>query len=159
MKSMTLNRRHNRQFENISEPIRKLIMKYQVRVFWYKSLPGWALWKNVNRSTVPCDLTYCSFHRIEQIICLGGTSINKGCAIYYYSVTHGLRIIRYWLTKCREKSVLRRLYNREQHTKFCIESIKRPCRVDLHVVIAIGYTALYRPICGLDDRYFSNEKM
>ena len=41
-------------------------------------------------------LTFCSFHRIEQNICLVGTSINKGCAVYYYSVVmHGLRIIRY----------------------------------------------------------------
>ena len=39
-------------------------------------------------------LTFCSFHRIEQNICLVGTSINKGCAVYYYSVTHGLRINR-----------------------------------------------------------------
>ena len=38
------------------------------------------------------ELTFCSFHRIEQNICLVGTSINKGCAVYYYSVTHGLRI-------------------------------------------------------------------
>ena len=30
-------------------------------------------------------LTSCSFHRIEQNICLVGTSINKGCAVYYYS--------------------------------------------------------------------------
>ena len=41
-------------------------------------------------------LTFCSFHRIEQNICLVGTSINKGCAVYYFSVVmHGLRIIRY----------------------------------------------------------------
>ena len=64
------------------------------------------------------ELTFCSFHRIEQNICLVGTSINKGCAVYYYSVVmHGLRIIRYLWTKCREKSVLRRLHRREQHTK------------------------------------------
>ena len=63
-------------------------------------------------------LTFCSFHRIEQNICLVGTSINKGCAVYYYSVVmHGLRLIRYLWTKCREKSVLRRLHRREQHTK------------------------------------------
>ena len=49
----------------------------------------------------PCNheeadsLTFCSFHRIEQNICLVGTSINKGCAVYYYSVVmHRLRIIR-----------------------------------------------------------------
>ena len=92
-----------------------------------------------------CELTFCSFHRIEQNICLVGTSINKGCAVYYYSVvTHGLRIIRYLWTKCREKSVLRRFHRREQHTKFCIDSSKRSCRVDLHVVIAMWYTALYK---------------
>ena len=44
---------------------------------------------------VEAVLTFCSFHRIEQNICLVGTSINKGSAVYYYSVTHGLRIIRY----------------------------------------------------------------
>ena len=32
------------------------------------------------------ELTFCSFHRIEQNICLVGTSINRGCAVYYYSV-------------------------------------------------------------------------
>ena len=42
------------------------------------------------------NLTFCSFHRIEQNICLVGTSINKGCAVYYYSVVMcGLIIIRY----------------------------------------------------------------
>ena len=88
-------------------------------------------------------LTFCSFHRIEQNICLVGTSINKGCAVYYYSVVmHGLRIIRYLWTKCREKSVLRRLHRREQHAKFCIDSSKRSYRVD--VVIAMWYTALYK---------------
>ena len=119
------------------------------------------------------DLTFCSFHRIEQNICLVGTSINKGCAVYYYSVVmHGLRIIRYLCTKCREKSVLRRLHRREQHTKFCIDSSKRSCRVDLHVVIAMWYTALLKSqqvfakqkieslvSCGLDGRYFGNEKI
>ena len=91
------------------------------------------------------DLIFCSFHRMEQNICLFGTSINKGCAVYYYSVVmHGLRIIRYLWTKCGENSVLRRLHRREQHTKFCIDSSKRSCRVDLHVVIAMWYTALYK---------------
>ena len=42
------------------------------------------------------------------------------------------------------ESVLRRLSNGEQHTKFCIDSILRSCRDDLHVVIAMGYTALYK---------------
>ena len=42
------------------------------------------------------------------------------------------------------KSTIRRLHRREQHTKFCIDSSKRSCRVDLHVVIAMGYTALYQ---------------
>ena len=46
--------------------------------------------------------------------------------------------------KCREKSVLRRLHRREQRTKFCIDSSKRSCRVNEHVVIAMGYTALYK---------------
>ena len=91
------------------------------------------------------ELTFCSFHRIEQNICLVGTSINKGCAVYYYSVVmHGLRIIRYLWTKCREKSVLRRLHRCGQHTKFCIDSSKRSCRVDLHVVIAMWYAALFK---------------
>ena len=124
-------------------------------------------------SGVPSKLTFCSFHRIEQNICLVGTSINKGCAVYYYSVVmHGLRIIRYLWTKCRGKSVLRRLHRCEQHTKFCIDSSKRSCRVDLHVVIAMWYTALFKSqqvfakqkieslvSCGLDGRYFGNEKI
>ena len=38
------------------------------------------------------ELTFCSFHRIEQNICLVGTSINEGCAVYYYSVMLRLRI-------------------------------------------------------------------
>ena len=76
------------------------------------------------------------------------------------------------VTKCRVKSVLRRLHRREQHTKFCIDLSKRSCRVDLHVVIAMGYTALYKITasfrqtkkkslvsCGLDGRYFGNEKI
>ena len=33
-------------------------------------------------------------HRIEQNICLVGTSINKGRLVNYYSVTHELRINR-----------------------------------------------------------------
>ena len=45
-------------------------------------------------------------------------------------------------TKCRVKSVLRRLHRREQHKKICKDSSERSCRVDLHVVIAMGYTAL-----------------
>ena len=44
--------------------------------------------------TTMCNLTFCSFHLIEQNICLVGTSINKDCTVYYFSVTHGLRISR-----------------------------------------------------------------
>ena len=61
----------------------------------------------------------------------------------------------------------------EQHTQFCIDSSKRSCRIDLHVVIVMGYTALYKitasfsqtkqkkslVLCGLDGRYFGNEKI
>ena len=108
-------------------------------------LTNYKLWAIFVISALIClESTFCSFHRIEQNICLAGTSINKGCAVYYYSVVmHGLRIIRYLWTKCREKSVLRRLHRREQHTEFCIDSSKRSFRVDLHVVIAMWYTALY----------------
>ena len=54
---------------------------------------------------------------------------------------------------------------------FGIDSSKRSCRVDLHVVIAMGYTALYKITasfrqtkkkslvsCGLDGRYFGKVK-
>ena len=52
--------------------------------------------RNIFYGILKLELTFCSFHRIEQNICLVGTSINKGCAVYYYSVVmHGLRIIRY----------------------------------------------------------------
>ena len=44
-------------------------------------------------------LTFCSVHQIEQNICQGCTSINKGCAVYYYSVTQGLRISRHYNSK------------------------------------------------------------
>ena len=109
-----------------------------LRYFLYNTnacLHGWSLdgdcgnfWLNIliSQNCLQCTyisdkahyLTFCSFHRIEQNICLVGTSFNKGCAVYYYSVVmHGLRIIRYLWTKCREKSVLRRLHRREQHTK------------------------------------------
>ena len=128
--------------------------KTWLTAFWH----AWRLGKSLAKLLPPCekyslflhftntlDLTFCSFHRIEQNICLVGTSINKGCAVYYYSVVmHGLRIIRYLWTKCREKSVLRRLHRREKHTKFCIDSSKRSCRVDFHVVIAMWYTALFK---------------
>ena len=55
---------------------------------------------------------------------------------------------------------------------FEIDSSKRSCLVDLHVVIAMGYTALYQikancsqieekkmVLCGLECRYFGNEKI
>ena len=59
------------------------------------------------------------------------------------------------------------------NTKICIDSSKNSCRVDLYVVIAMGYTALYKitscfsqtkkekslVLCGLDDRYSGNEKI
>ena len=65
------------------------------------------------------------------------------------------------------------LHPRDDFTfKFCIDSSKRSCRFDLHVVIAMGYTALYQITasfrqaknkslvsCGLDGRYFGNEKI
>ena len=56
------------------------------------------------------------------------------------------------------------------NTKKCIDSSKRPCRVDLHVLTAMGILHCIKSqqvlakrkssvLCGLDGRYFGNEKI
>ena len=72
--------------------------------------------------------------------------------------------------KYHVKPVLRWISKREQNTNFCIVWNKRYCRVDLHDIIAMWYTALFQIkaifwpnkkgwFCGLDGVYFGNERI
>ena len=107
---------------------------------------------------------------IEQNICLVGTSINKGCAVFFYSVVmHGLRISRYLQTRCRVKGGFTDVSNTQNFVKIrardlavliCTSSLLSSI---LHCIKSQQVFAKQKRkslvSCGLDGRYFGNKKI